>query len=213
MVNEFDFNGWLFDRLFSVRNKCNILFFNTLIHFVCKIKGVRTGRNVIYNGFPIVRRHENSIIFFGDGCRFNSARRSVLIGVQKPCTFVTLQEKSEIVFGNNSGATGSTIVAAKKVKIGNNVMIGANSIIMDTDFHHADPGKRHMINDVPAKPVIIEDNVFIGLNSFILKGVTIGENSVIGANSVVMDSIPKNAIAIGNPCKVIIIKKWDLPVK
>ena len=65
------------------------------------------------------------------------------------------------------------------------------------------------------KPIIIEDNVWLGINSSVLKGVTIGKNSVIGAGSVVTKNIPANVIAAGNPCRVIkkieedIIKKLD----
>jgi acetyltransferase-like isoleucine patch superfamily enzyme len=55
--------------------------------------------------------------------------------------------------------------------------------------------------------VIIHDNVWIGLNTVVLKGVEIGENAVIGANSLVTNSIPANVIAGGNPCKVLKIKK------
>ena len=92
-------------------------------------------------------------------------------------------------------------------------MIGGESMIFDTDFHNSDPNKRQDRTDCLARPVVIEDNVFIGTNCTILKGITIGENSVIGANSVVIESIPKNSIAIGNPCKVVIKRNWDLPPK
>lgn len=75
--------------------------------------------------------------------------------------------------------------------------MGANVTIMDSDQHTDDPraGKD--------KPVRIEDNVWIGGGVTILKGVTIGRNSLIGAGSVVVKSIPENVIAAGNPCKVI----------
>ena len=92
-------------------------------------------------------------------------------------------------------------------------MIGGESMIFDTDFHNSDPNKRHNVTKIPAKPVVIEDKVFIGANCLILKGVTIDENSVIGVRSVVFKSIPKNSIAAGNPCKVVIKKNWDLPTK
>jgi acetyltransferase-like isoleucine patch superfamily enzyme len=58
-------------------------------------------------------------------------------------------------------------------------------------------------NNISAKPVIIEDNVFIGACAIILKGVTIGKNSIIGAGSVVVSNVPKNVIVAGNPAKVI----------
>ncbi len=213
MNNNFDIIGWFFERIFRYGNKCNIFLFNSLIHLGCRIKGVKIGKEVIFNGFPEIRRFENSDIVIGDCCRFNSAKNSVRVGLQKRCTFVTLRKKSEIIIGNNSGGSGITLLAAIKIKIGNNVMIGAHSMIIDNDFHHADPDKRHDMVDIPARPITIEDNVFIGTNCMILKGITIGENAVIGANSVVISSIPKNAIAIGNPCKVVIIKSWNLSPK
>jgi acetyltransferase-like isoleucine patch superfamily enzyme len=209
MKNKFDLSGWFYEHLFRYRNKCNIYLFNNLIHLICNVKGVKIGGNVVFNGLPLIRRYENSRILIGDNCRFNSAKNSVQIGLQRPCTFVTLRKNSEIIFGNSSGATGVVLLAAKKILIGNNVLIGANSTIMDTDFHNSDPVKRHQNGDIPARPVIIEDNVFIGFNCVILKGVTIGENSVIGANSLVISSIPKNSIAIGNPCKVVMKKNWS----
>jgi acetyltransferase-like isoleucine patch superfamily enzyme len=55
--------------------------------------------------------------------------------------------------------------------------------------------------------VIIHDNVWIGLNTVVLKGVEIGMNSIIGANSLVLKSIPPNVIAGGNPCKVLKVKE------
>jgi acetyltransferase-like isoleucine patch superfamily enzyme len=87
-------------------------------------------------------------------------------------------------------------------------MIGAYSTIVDTDFHNINPSDRRS-EKIAAKPVVIEDNVFLGLNCCVLKGVTIGKNSVIGANSVVINNIPPNSIAIGNPCKVIIQRNWS----
>ena len=74
---------------------------------------------------------------------------------------------------------------------------GANTYIADTDAHSDDyrAGKD--------RPVIIEDNVWLGLNVVVLKGVRIGKNSLIGANSLVTKDIPANVIAVGNPCRVI----------
>jgi len=212
VINNFDFSGWFFERIFRYRNKINILFFNSLVHLICNVKGVKVGKKVIFNGFPLILRCENSIIQIGNNCVFNSAKRSVSAGVQKPCGFVTLRKGAEITFGNNSGATGSSILAAKKIVIGNNVMIGSHSMILDNDYHNSDPSKR-LSENIIARPIIIEDDVFIGANCMVLKGVRIGKNSVIGANSVVINSIPANSIAIGNPCKVVIIKKWDSPHK
>src|ERR1035437_4057431 len=158
MIEKFDISAWFFERLFRYRNKCSILVFNYVIHLVSYIKGVKIGKKVVFNGFPRIRRNENSKILIGDNCTFNSAKNS------------------EIIIGNNTGGSGITLLAAIKIKIGNNVMIGAHSMIIDTDFHHTNPNKRHDNIDIPARPVIIEDNVFIGTNCMILKGITLGEN-------------------------------------
>jgi acetyltransferase-like isoleucine patch superfamily enzyme len=187
-----DFLGKLFWHAHYFRIRIYGLF-NNLIRLFCFIRGVKVGENVKFVGYPVIRRHPNSSILLGNNCTFNSAKN----------------KNSEIIVGNNVGATGVIIVAASKVKIGNNVMIGAHSIIVDTDFHHPDPNIRLRNDVMPSRPVTIEDNVFIGYNCLVLKGVTIGENSVIGAYSVVATNIPKNSIAMGNPCKVIIRKNWE----
>jgi acetyltransferase-like isoleucine patch superfamily enzyme len=209
LKNSSDLLGKLFWKLFIIRKKFRIIFLNFLIHLICYIRGVTVKKNVVFDGWPLIRRSPNSRIIIAENCIINSAKRSVEINLYKPCAFVTLDEGSEIVIGNNSGASGVLFVASKSIHIGNNVLIGAHSTIVDTDFHHSNPKFRFVPKLRPAQPVVIEDNVFIGFNCSILKGVTIGENSVIGANSVVMNNIPKNSIAIGNPCKVIILKKWD----
>ena len=81
--------------------------------------------------------------------------------------------------------------------IGNAVRCSDNASIDGSVWHPNDPRCGE-----PA-PVIIEDNVWLGLNVIVLKGVTIGKNSVIGAGSVVTRNIPANVIAAGNPCRVI----------
>jgi len=89
------------------------------------------------------------------------------------------------------------IGAFKYIKIGNNVRCGANTLITDSNWHTDD------VRSGPPKEVIIEDNIWIGVNAVILKGVTIGKNTVIGVNSLVSKIIPANVVAGGNPCKVI----------
>ncbi len=118
---------------------------------------------------------------------------------------MTSEENAEIIIEKNSGATGLKIAARSKVTIGNNVLIGSGCLILDNDAHHSVLTKREK-NIIPSRPIVIEDNVFIGLQCVILKGVTIGKNAVIGARSVVFNDIPENSIAIGNPCKVVMRK-------
>lgn len=86
--------------------------------------------------------------------------------------------------------------------IGRNTIAGINLEIVDSDFHNLEPDKR-MGYPYKVKPVNIGENVFLGSNVKILKGVTIGNNSVIASGSIVTKDIPENVIAGGNPAKVI----------
>ena len=103
--------------------------------------------------------------------------------------------------------SGITVVCQKEVLIEDNVKIGGNVCIYDTDFHSLNAEDRCKdINDkknTKKKKVLISKNSFIGAHSTILKGVTIGENSIIGACSVVTKDVPSNEIWAGNPAKYI----------
>lgn len=107
-----------------------------------------------------------------------------------------------IFLGDNFYANFNlTILDCAPVNIGANVMIGPNVSIF-TAGHPVHPEPR-VAGWEFAKPVTIEDNVWIGGHSVINPGVTIGKNSVIGSGSVVTKDIPENVIAVGNPCRVI----------
>lgn len=99
----------------------------------------------------------------------------------------------------NNGFSASAMVG---ISIGDNVLIGTNCSIIDTDAHPLPPGLRHT-GEPTSHPVKISDNVFLGDNVMILKGVTIGKDSVIGAGSVVVSDIPESSVAVGNPARVI----------
>ncbi len=104
-----------------------------------------------------------------------------------------------------------TFVDNKPIRIGNRVLIASNVQIYTSA--HPVSVKERLVPDWKeagttffrtfARPVEIKDNVWIGGGSIILAGVTIGENSVIGAGSVVTRSIPANCVAVGNPCKCV----------
>lgn len=84
-----------------------------------------------------------------------------------------------------------------------NDFIGFNVTIVDSDFHGVGINDRSDPSKVKTAKVIIGHNVFIGSNVLILKGVEIGDNSVVGAGSVVTKSCPPNVVIAGNPAKVI----------
>ena len=98
------------------------------------------------------------------------------------------------------GNTGLTILDTCEVHIGDYVMIGPR-VSLITAGHPIDSGVRNRGLEF-GKPITIGDNVWIGANVFIGPGVTIGDNAIIGGGAVVVKDIPANAVAVGNPAKV-----------
>ena len=112
---------------------------------------------------------------------------------------------AEIVIGSHSGISCSVIYAAKSVRIGKYVNIGADCAIYDNDFHPVDylARRSHDLDSVISKPVVIGDDVWLGARVTVLKGVSIGKGAIIAAGSVVTRDIPPFSMAGGVPAKVI----------
>jgi len=171
-----------------------------------KIKGVEIGKTVALYGFPRVNRTNGGKIIIGNNVALCSTCEGNPLGVNHRVILSVIYPESEIVIGNDTGISGTTICAAKSVKIGSNCLIGANVTITDCDFHSVKPeGRRYNTNveDIGCASVVVEDNVWLGMNVIVLKGVVVGQNSVVAAGSVVTKSIPPNCIAGGNPAKVL----------
>lgn len=111
--------------------------------------------------------------------------------------------EARIQVGDGTAISNNTqVFAEQSITIGARCLIGDGVLILDSNFHDLSAEGRHHRRPETAA-IVIEDNVFIGSRVIILKGVTIGKDSVIGAGSVVARSIPPGVIAAGNPAKVI----------
>jgi acetyltransferase-like isoleucine patch superfamily enzyme len=116
----------------------------------------------------------------------------------------------ELRLGDRSTLGHDTVVVVReRVTIGNHVQVAAHCYLTDVDHEFAD-------SDVPIKdqglhiaPIVIEDDVWLGAHTIVLRGVTIGRGTVVGANSVVTKSLPPNSICAGVPARV--IKKRGAP--
>jgi acetyltransferase-like isoleucine patch superfamily enzyme len=174
------------------------------VRLVFALNRITWGKDWRFYGLPVIQKHRESIMRFGLGLQLRSLGRSNPLGINHPVFLATLQEGACLEIGDDFAMSGGSICVAEKVRIGNRVALGANSTIADTDFHPIDLALRHQDpQQAKTASVFIEDDVFIGMNSVILKGVRIGHGSVIGAGSVVVKDVPSGVIVAGNPARII----------
>ena len=162
--------------------------------------------------FMPIKKSDGNIII-GDNLSLNNDLSYNQIGYgNTPCILKVY--KGNIIIGKNVGLSHAAIIAiGADVLIGNNTLIGSGTKIYSTDFHpvnylcRRDTGLNTEFNI--SKTVVIGNDCFIGSGVIILKGVKIGDRSVVGAGSVVTKSIPSDCIAAGNPCVVVRKLKYE----
>jgi acetyltransferase-like isoleucine patch superfamily enzyme len=115
----------------------------------------------------------------------------------------TTAPSARIIIGNDVGISGCTISARVLISIGNRVMLGSGCLLTDNDAHPVHPEDRADFHKTAAKPIIIDEDVFIGARAIILKGVHLKKGCVVGAGSVVTINAPEYSILTGNPAKII----------
>lgn len=166
------------------------------------IRNIKTGEGLVCYG-PLFIRGTGTIVL-GNKVRINSCRETNPIGGDTR-TILFAKGNSRISIGNNVGISNTAMVALEEIQIEDDVMIGAGCKIYDHDFHSVNYDERMMPGDVGVKSklVKIKKGAFVGAHTIILKGVTIGEKSVIGAGSVVTKSVPDHEIWAGNPARFV----------
>jgi acetyltransferase-like isoleucine patch superfamily enzyme len=172
-------------------------------YLIAGLKGIRMVNMPRCTGRPYFLRVPGSSIRLGRNCLLNSSFKSNNIGIGRRTLISTNAAGARIEIGDNVGMSSATISAFQHISIGSDTLLGGNVLITDSDWHPIDPELRHDSSHKRCAPVHIGHNVFIGTRSIVLKGSKIGDNSVIGAGSVVCGEIPANVIAAGNPCRVI----------
>jgi acetyltransferase-like isoleucine patch superfamily enzyme len=155
-------------------------------------KDVRIGRNFKVRAGFIIK---------GPG-RVSIGDNVVVDGTSHAVTPWTANKDAEIIIGNNVFLNGTRFGCARRIEIGNNCIL-ADCRLLDTDFHSVNPHKRNDPEYIESSPIRIGNNVWIALGCVILKGVTIGDNSTIAAQSVVYGDVEKNAVYGGNPAVLI----------
>lgn len=170
-----------------------ILIDEPIFRYRCKM----VGRNLLLS-FKVPLTTPNLHMYFGDNCAINGYS-----------TFgaAAINENPTLVVGNNTSLGYLvTISVGERVEIGDDCLIADRVFIADNHGHPADPERRRLRQKVLPKeiePIKIGNNVWVGYQSVILRGVTIGDNSIVGANSVVTKDVPANTVVAGNPAVIV----------
>lgn len=180
-------------RLSFWRNLLRIFYYEPIFRYRCE----HVGKNLtLTGGLPYIS--SGLKIRIGDDC---------IIYAPSNFELVDVNNRGILNIGNNTMIGHRNVISvASRIDIGNYVTFSPEIRVRDNDGHHFDPVKRRKnigIEKENIKPVVIEDDVWIGAFTLINKGVRIGRGAIIGAGSVVTKDIPPLCIAAGNPAKVI----------
>lgn len=206
LLRRFPFVDLVIHALYELRSYADCVWST----FVCRAKaslmGVEIGPRARVWGKVIFHRFPGTRIHIGANVRIVSRPYRYAQNIFPQSKLRTMSPTARIEIGDNVGFNSISIMARSQlVQIGSGTMIGGNCQISDSDGHPLWPpeSRAHYPGSEFDAPVKIGANVFIGINVIVLKGVEIGDNSVIGAGSVVTSPIPPNCVAGGVPAKVV----------
>lgn len=196
--------GACFERLICYMQS---LFGQARSFVLCKIWGVScSSPRRCFSGAVVLRcRHKGEIVI-GDGTIVNSRYKTNLVGLVGP-SIIDTRFGGRVVIGEGSGFSSPVISSMASITIGDHVMVGGNVRIFDHDFHPLESEYRRAPqnrNAIRSCSIVIEDDVFIGTNSIILKGTHIGARSIVAAGSVVFGlNVPPDSLVKGNPAIIV----------
>lgn len=191
----------------QVQRRWCVLWGTWLLRLKALLFGVELGPGVTCAGSCILGRWPGSRVRLGKACSLiSSSRRCTASTLYAPVRLRTFAPTARIELGEGVELSGTAItVRSTSVVIGDFTMVGPNCVITDSDFHPLWPAEtRHLLPAMERDaPVVLGRHVWLGMRVTVLKGVTIGDNSVIAAGSVVTRSIPPNCLAAGVPARVV----------
>jgi len=167
MIEEF------YRHILGIKNSIEYPYVRVLMWIMrVEIKG-----KIRIKGVPYIRKAIKAKMIIGNNAKLYSGITSNIVSGDER---LKLLVHGELIIGDETGISNSTIVCMDKITIGKRVFIGGGARIYDTDFHPIHYLDRiENPNNVKTAPILIDDDVFIGAHSIILKGVRIGKGSVI----------------------------------
>lgn len=194
--------SWFIYRVFQVIQLATLTVCTLFMRVYGWLWGVETPGNLKFYGVARYLRHPSAKILIGQNVTFRSSVSSNSMGINRAC-FLSAGENAILQIGDDCGFSGAVISANQHIEIGQRVMCGVNVTITDCDRHPLDAVARFEGHPGVSMPVKIGDDVWLGMNVIVLKGVHIGDGSVVAANSVVTKDIPAGSLAAGQPAKVV----------
>ncbi|WP_297046178.1 DapH/DapD/GlmU-related protein [uncultured Desulfovibrio sp.] len=172
-----------------------------------RLLGVELGPGVTAHGPVGLMRWPGGIIRIGAGVSLISSwRRATAACLAWPVRLRVFGPGACIEIGAGAQLSGASITArSTTVRLGRQVLMAPNCVIVDSDFHAPWPPEARATEPGLERdaPVTIGDHAWIGMQSIILKGVTVGEGALVGAGSVVTSDIPPRCLAAGVPARVV----------
>ena len=189
-------------KILNLPISLRIKFYPYINRMILRSYGAVLGKNIQIPG-KVHWLIRGGMVCIGDNLYFSSGDAVNPIGSNLQGA-IYVEGGASLTIGNDVGMSSTRMWIHESVTLGDNVKIGACVLITDTDAHPLDYLARRTSNEgTKSAPIEIEDDVWVGAHSIILKGVTIGARSIIGAGSVVTKNIPPDCVAAGNPCRVI----------
>lgn len=167
-----------------------------------RLRGLEVGEGCIISGSPDFRLCRGSCIRLGKHVVLHSRRKYNTL-IRQPMALSTVEPGACIELADHVGMSGAKIVCAKHVSIGEYTIVGPDSVIYDCHEHDYSPEIGWLGRKARTGTSIrIGKRCYLGMRCIILRGVTIGDDCVIGAGAVVSEDVPSGHIALGNPAVI-----------
>lgn len=179
--------------------KVKILYFLYAIKAIwLRMRGWKIGRKSFISGFPRFYQCRGSEIILEDYVTLHSKYKYNTL-ISRPMDISTVEPGARLILHSHCGLSGAKIVCATEISIGEYTIVGPDTLIYDRKPHRYDPYTGWSQNNRDGRPIHIGKRCYIGTRCIILKGVTIGDDCVISAGTIITHDVPSGHLASGNP--------------